>query len=78
MTTPGARPHTASSVSDARARRSARQLLSAELPTPTVFEALRERIGDIPALRTMRELLAEDRALAEARGEIVSQPRRSD
>jgi hypothetical protein len=52
---------------DARARRSARQLLSAEFPTPTVFEALRERIGDAAALRTMRELLAEDRAAAEAR-----------
>jgi hypothetical protein len=43
-----------------------------------VFEALRERIGDIPALRTMRELLAEDRALAEARGEAASRPRRFD
>jgi len=78
MTTSGARAHAASPVVDARARRSARQLLSAELPTPTVFEALRERIGDVPALRTMRELLAEDRALAEARGEVVSRPRRSD
>ena len=77
MTISGARAHAAPSVVDARARRSARQLLSAELPTPTVFEALRERIGDIPALRTMRELLAEDRARAEARGEVGSQPRRS-
>ena len=61
---------------DARVRRSARQWLSAELPTPTVFDALRERIGDAAALRTMRELLAEDRAAAEARA--MAKQRRSD
>jgi hypothetical protein len=63
-------------VIDTCARRSARQLLSAEFPTPTVLEVLRERLGDVAAVRTMRELLAERRATAEARASV--QPRRSD
>jgi hypothetical protein len=69
MTTPGARTDTASRVI-------ARQQLSAELPARTVFEALRKRMGDAAALRTMRELLAEDRAAAEARA--LAKQRRLD
>jgi hypothetical protein len=61
-------------VIDTCARRSARQLLSAEFPTPTVLEALRERIGDAAALRTMRELVAERRAAAEGRAVAKQDP----
>ena len=50
-----------------RARRSARQLLSADLRPQTVLEALGGTIGYVGAIRTMRELLAEDREAARRR-----------